>query len=798
MRTLITLLRRPEGRSRLWLVRDQGVRLEEEALDAGPIERLARFDLERDVDALVALWRDTLPAPDGWPRTPPPAGRPIPAPPRPTAANPRAFRGTKRQPPKAARPRVDLRPFLDRAASVRAAGVALEPDPYLEAHHPGGDAGDLDGLPPRFRAWVLPSLRGAPWPEVERARGRWEAIVGAWPDAGVELAAVAAAGGARLWDAVLARLSTGGRALLGALAAQPSLADLELPPLEEALHRIEARLERRSEGLSGLVSLLARGASPAYAASGVALAARCPHPSAWDFEAAPVGQVDAAFLADVFDLDGEYVGNVLARAWFALGARPDLEPLLRATLDLPPAHRAEWGSVLSALACYPDARWRELSPALAQVVADGRVHPQSAWRLTSDPRVATSARALALLPLVGDRDPDVALALLLVGGEPVADASVLDAIDAAVSSDAKAACVLRGLEALGAVASPWTRAILRAHPAALLRLARRLGLLSAARAAQIAGDAIRDPSFDSPATEAQWTEALAAPRRRDPFSRALRDHADGRLQLRPGQLVRHRARARARWWLAQLDAIEDGLDRALYGAAGAPDDEAVAHAAALLARAGRHRRGLRRMLQAALRGDREWVERHPASRAWYARHPSLDVAAWREGVRRREDVPGHGALTLAFERDPLEVLRLGTYVGSCLGLGAGFADDAAGVALDVNKRVVYARDAAGQVVARQLVAFSETRTLVCLPVYPTGASEALQAAFARFDRELAARLSVDLEVDRGDEPDVAAVLSFQVWLDPVWDLEPISRDVDGEAAGARAGRRGARARSGSE
>ncbi|QRK06882.1 hypothetical protein JQX13_43620 [Archangium violaceum] len=49
-----------------------------------------------------------------------------------------------------------------------------------------------------------------------------------------------------------------------------------------------------------------------------------------------------------------------------------------------------------------------------------------------------------------------------------------------------------------------------------------------------------------------------------------------------------------------------------------------------------------------------------------------------------------GEVTLSLEQDTLEALRLGTHVGSCLGLN-GLCDCSAAVVLDVNKRVLYAR-----------------------------------------------------------------------------------------------------------
>ena len=136
---------------------------------------------------------------------------------------------------------------------------------------------------------------------------------------------------------------------------------------------------------------------------------------------------------------------------------------------------------------------------------------------------------------------------------------------------------------------------------------------------------------------------------------------------------------------------------------------------------------------------------------------------------------------MSIERDPLEVLRLGTYVGSCLGNGGAFVDSAAAVVLDVNKLVVYARNGRGAVIARQLVAFSEDDTLVCFHVYPLASGSAVKAAFAEFDRLLAAALGIPIQGD--GEYEIANLVSHDWWDDGHWQLleptESTSEDFDG-------------------
>ncbi|MEZ5403846.1 MAG: hypothetical protein R2729_29470 [Bryobacteraceae bacterium] len=118
------------------------------------------------------------------------------------------------------------------------------------------------------------------------------------------------------------------------------------------------------------------------------------------------------------------------------------------------------------------------------------------------------------------------------------------------------------------------------------------------------------------------------------------------------------------------------------------------------------------------------------------------------------------------EADPLEVLKLGTYVGSCLGLGGLCAYSAVAAVLDANKRVLYARDQRGTVVARQLVAVSKDDRLVCFDVYPLSTNAALKRIFREYDAAFAAALGLPVyRPSREDEYDIEFVIASQWWDD---------------------------------
>ncbi len=73
---------------------------------------------------------------------------------------------------------------------------------------------------------------------------------------------------------------------------------------------------------------------------------------------------------------------------------------------------------------------------------------------------------------------------------------------------------------------------------------------------------------------------------------------------------------------------------------------------------------------------------------------------------------------LSLEDDPLEVLRMGMPFDTCLALDDGFNADSTVInAVDINKRVLYLRDARGSVVARKLIAISSDFTLIGYYLY---------------------------------------------------------------------------------
>lgn len=150
----------------------------------------------------------------------------------------------------------------------------------------------------------------------------------------------------------------------------------------------------------------------------------------------------------------------------------------------------------------------------------------------------------------------------------------------------------------------------------------------------------------------------------------------------------------------------------------------------------------------------------PANRAFLARlrdrgvdpgplvDPQADVSI--------EDTKGH-RYRLGIERDPLEVLRMGEPFDTCLGHDGCNFFSAVVNAVDVNKRVIYARDADGTIAGRCLVAVTDLGRLLTFRVYSNiDAMELdLRAAVGRFVAGLARSMGT-VVAKRGTVPTLVA------------------------------------------
>lgn len=320
---------------------------------------------------------------------------------------------------------------------------------------------------------------------------------------------------------------------------------------------------------------------------------------------------------------------------------------------------------------------------------------------------------------------------------------------------------------------------------ALLRTAKTLGCMPAAMRERVLETIERtqlfcaDPAtMDLPALIRLLDTSGSAPAA-SLVSRRLRDHARGLRRATPARQDRDRTRIARGWDRVLLGRVDRAAMERLATNLRLPQVPGVRrerHALQFLSGTGEHRRALRKLLGAHFAGDRDYPTSHPENQRWLAAHPAIDARVWSGGIELRRRTESHGEVVIGLERDPLEVLRMGTHVGSCFGLGGSFAYSAVAVALDVNKQVVYCRDARGTFLARQMVALSEAERLHCYEIYPTSVVPELHAAFHEFDRLLSTALGAPLYLpDATDEDDgdhVALLLARNCYFD-----QPIATDL---------------------
>lgn len=350
------------------------------------------------------------------------------------------------------------------------------------------------------------------------------------------------------------------------------------------------------------------------------------------------------------------------------------------------------------------------------------------------------------------------------------------AIEKASRRNNDSTLIRRGLYSLTESSPDFALHALELAPKRLMRSMSLLGCLEYNSRRRFMVNALRTPWFD---TDWEAMPALASCERMlalcleygvdSPLPRRLREHLEGRCSLSEQQVARHCSVTLARLTSVQLAALEVMAWRHIDAPFNLHDQSTAAnHAVRLHASIdGGNKKSLRRFLHGYANGGVHTYLDHPLNSEWYARHPRVDATVW--GSDTLHEFTDDGAIRLSIETDPLEILMLGSYVGSCLGLGGLCEYSAVACLVDANKQVVYARDAVGRVVARQLLAIDERERLVCFEVYPQSANAQVLQAFRRFDDALAHSLGLDVycQVD-GDSYEVKTILAIEWWDDGQW------------------------------
>jgi hypothetical protein len=312
-------------------------------------------------------------------------------------------------------------------------------------------------------------------------------------------------------------------------------------------------------------------------------------------------------------------------------------------------------------------------------------------------------------------------------------------------------------------------------PENLARTARFLGMMAKAEIYKLLKQFMghpavcHDPFASSPAQLVRLLSRWCIGGVQNPLPRKIREHFEGKCKLSTNQVERGMRIARQKLMLLRLQILEQITMHHLKRRMPVDlSDPRQRHAIEMANVIDRNRRGLRRFLSRYLAGERDWLIRHPATQQWFRRHPRINPAIWLSGISLTAEIPPHGSVQIRLETEPLEALRLGTYVGSCLSVGGLCDYSAATVVLDVNKQVLYAVDSKGTILARQLVAISEADELVTFYVYPLRTSEHLKTLFREYDLRLAAALGIPLANLKNDY-DIASILSQDFWDDGAWN-----------------------------
>lgn len=380
------------------------------------------------------------------------------------------------------------------------------------------------------------------------------------------------------------------------------------------------------------------------------------------------------------------------------------------------------------------------------------------FRILGDAFVDRQARTLALVLRIGQA--------VRLGRGALAP---LDALEAGADETAPADAGWAALLAVAPGLEPDVRSYVRAARlvgrdralpagvARVLRLPERL----ARELEYLEGLVVREPENANVAARAASLRARLADRERleafvreDAVARFSRVARETRLEAVERQTVAcYRARL-----LEVAGAVPDDLTL----------DENALNAIQIGAEIFENRSLLNALLRAWVHGDRTWRERQPANAAFLEglRARGVDVAAWLGAHPRVHSCEGAhgGAVRLALEPDPLAVLQMGNYFDTCLSVGGCNVFSTVANACELNKRVVFARDGAGRVVGRQLIAVAESGGLVGFSVYASlqdpKANSALRRAFAAYVEEFATLCRLE-RVDEG----VVPILFAEDWYD---------------------------------
>ena len=133
----------------------------------------------------------------------------------------------------------------------------------------------------------------------------------------------------------------------------------------------------------------------------------------------------------------------------------------------------------------------------------------------------------------------------------------------------------------------------------------------------------------------------------------------------------------------------------------------------------------------------------------------LNLAPWLDGIGERTVHDSDGkVLRLRLEEDPLELLEMGSHFKTCLSPGSCNYFSVFAILADVNKRVLYARDADGRIVGRCVLALTAAGGIVTFHPYANGLKD-FRGAVREFVSDLAQAMRTEV-LPRGEIPCLVA------------------------------------------
>ncbi|MCW5821426.1 MAG: hypothetical protein KIT34_01410 [Cyanobacteria bacterium TGS_CYA1] len=266
------------------------------------------------------------------------------------------------------------------------------------------------------------------------------------------------------------------------------------------------------------------------------------------------------------------------------------------------------------------------------------------------------------------------------------------------------------------------------------------------------------------------------------INRKVRDAITRDLDLAPELLSRAFDEVILNMERIKLDHLEKMIFEAMSDRKISDMQNKVRHAFKILHQNNKepHARAFKKFLNHFLDGDTNYLANHQLNQTWLKKNDSINFDPWLNGFQRRYHVgDDKTAYTLKIELDPLEELKHGTYVGTCTGIGGKFSWSALGTVLDINKRVVYAFDDQNQIYCRQIIAISKEKKLTLFAVYPDNTEKEVKRLFVQYSQDLAKLMGIEI-LEQDADYKIELILTSDWWDDFQYIEE--SEETDEESA----------------